>query len=97
MAAAGGLNSDDDGGLGGGRVGAVRRLAAIFLFFFYFWFFFRTGGITRPHGIIDYPVRLAHPHVKIMIFTDTWVQIGRTTARKNLVCSSEMKKSKLRN
>ena len=45
--------------------------------------FFRAVTLSRPHGIIDYPVRSARPHAKISIFPYEELQAGRATARDN--------------
>jgi hypothetical protein len=60
---------------------------SFFLFLVFFWFC--AGGITQPHGIIDYPVRSAYPHAKILIFADSRLQAGRTTTRKNQTARME--------
>lgn len=47
---------------------------------FFLVFFFRAGGIRQPYGIINYPVRSSgRPYVKMSIFLDAGLQLGRTT------------------
>lgn len=80
----GGLDADDGGWLGtddGGRLGerAARRAGSTMIFVFYFG----AGDIIEPHGIIDYPIRLGHPHTKMFIFLDAEFQMGKTSVWKN--------------
>lgn len=52
-------------------------------FDFFPFLLFRAVGITRPHGLIDYPVWSVRPHVKMVIFPDDQLQTGQTPARNN--------------
>ena len=80
----------DNDGSGNGATTTRRRTAARSVGYAitattmgFFPFFSCAGGIIWPHGIINYPTQLGHPHIKILIFTDPRVYTDATSTQKN--------------